>query len=142
MPAKAGCAASLPAGLGGNPGGRVPRDGGDALSRFRNVAARCRPLKSISAGAEPPGWFVSRSMGTSVCLGPCVRWGVPPCATLWTVACQAPLSTGFSRQEDWSGLPFPSPKPQDYTEFAHFPNCVTEFTIFCPSNLNVSFFHP
>ena len=30
-------------------------------------------------------------------------------ATLWTVAYQAPLSMGFSRQEDWSGLPFPSP---------------------------------
>ena len=27
----------------------------------------------------------------------------------WTVACQAPLSLGFSRQEDWSGVPFPSP---------------------------------
>ena len=27
----------------------------------------------------------------------------------WTVACQAPLSMGFSRQECWSGLPFPSP---------------------------------
>ena len=27
----------------------------------------------------------------------------------WTVACQAPLSMGFSRQEYWSGLPFPSP---------------------------------
>ena len=26
--------------------------------------------------------------------------------TLWTVACQAPLSMGFSRQEYWSGLPF------------------------------------
>ena len=30
-------------------------------------------------------------------------------ATLWTVACQAPLSMGFSRQEYWSVLPFPSP---------------------------------
>ena len=29
--------------------------------------------------------------------------------TPWTVAHQAPLSTGFSRQEYWSGLPFPSP---------------------------------
>ena len=27
----------------------------------------------------------------------------------WTVACQAPLPMGFSRQEYWSGLPFPSP---------------------------------
>ena len=30
-------------------------------------------------------------------------------ATPWTVACQAPPSMGFSRQEYWSGLPFPSP---------------------------------
>ena len=29
--------------------------------------------------------------------------------TLWTVAHQAPLSMGFSRQEYWSGLPFPTP---------------------------------
>ena len=29
--------------------------------------------------------------------------------TPWTVACQAPLSVGFPRQEYWSGLPFPSP---------------------------------
>ena len=35
-----------------------------------------------------------------------------PCLTLatpWTVACQATLSMGFSRQGYWSGLPFPSP---------------------------------
>ena len=34
------------------------------------------------------------------------------CLTLaipWTVACQVPLSMGLSRQEYWSGLPFPSP---------------------------------
>ena len=29
--------------------------------------------------------------------------------TPWTVAPQAPLSMGFSKQEYWSGLPFPSP---------------------------------
>ena len=29
--------------------------------------------------------------------------------TLWTVACQAPLSMGFFRQEYWSGSPFPPP---------------------------------
>ena len=35
------------------------------------------------------------------------------CPTLrdpWTVACQAPLSMGFSRQEYWSGLPCPPPE--------------------------------
>ena len=31
----------------------------------------------------------------------------PP--TLWTIASQAPLSMGFSREENWSGLPCPSP---------------------------------
>ena len=30
-------------------------------------------------------------------------------ATPWTVAYKAPLSMEFSRQEYWSGLPFPSP---------------------------------
>ena len=37
---------------------------------------------------------------------------VKPCSTLvtpWIVACQAPLSVGFSRHEYWSRLPFPSP---------------------------------
>ena len=40
--------------------------------------------------------------------------------TPWTVAHQAPPSMGFSRQEYWSGLPFPSPgeasQPRDRTE--------------------------
>ena len=35
----------------------------------------------------------------------CVRLFVTP----WTVARQAPPSMGFSRQEYWSGVPFPSP---------------------------------
>ena len=35
----------------------------------------------------------------------CVRL----CATPETAAHQAPLSLGFSRQEHWGGLPFPSP---------------------------------
>ena len=35
----------------------------------------------------------------------CVQLFVNP----WTVAHQAPLSMGFSRQEYWSGLPFPPP---------------------------------
>ena len=35
-------------------------------------------------------------------------------ATLWTVACQAPLSMGFSRQEYWRGLPRPPPGDLPY----------------------------
>ena len=36
-------------------------------------------------------------------------------ATPWTVACQAPLSMGFLRQEYWSGLTFPSYPLRDRT---------------------------
>ena len=44
-----------------------------------------------------------------VCVCVCVSQSlVSNSATPWTVAHQAPMSMGFSRQEDWSGLPFPS----------------------------------
>ena len=39
----------------------------------------------------------------------CVLSRVRLFTTLWTLAHQAPLSMGFSRQEDWSGLPCPPP---------------------------------
>ena len=53
-------------------------------------------------------------------------------ATRWSVACQAPLSMEFSRQEYWSGLPFPSPEdlPHPVTESGSLPlaplvtNCI------------------
>ena len=40
--------------------------------------------------------------------GGLVAKSCPILGTSWTVAHQAPLSMGFSRQEYWSGLPFPS----------------------------------
>ena len=40
-----------------------------------------------------------------LCRFSCVQLFVTP----WTVAHQAPLSMGLSREEDWSELPFPSP---------------------------------
>ena len=43
--------------------------------------------------------------GSHVCMLSGVRLFVTP----WTVAGQTPLSMGFSRQEYWSGLPFPTP---------------------------------
>ena len=43
------------------------------------------------------------------CMCVCVPSRVQFFVTLWTEACQAPLSMEFSRQEDWSGLPFSIP---------------------------------
>ena len=48
-------------------------------------------------------WTISESIG-----GVSVSKSCLTLATPWTVACQAPLSMEFSRQEYWSGLPFPS----------------------------------
>ena len=51
------------------------------------------------------GWVVG--VGVSVCV--LVTSVKSDSATPWTVACQAPLSMEFSRQEYWSGLPCPAP---------------------------------
>ena len=56
-----------------------------------------RGLNTIKGKAEKNG-------------GGLVTQSCPTLATPWTAADQAPLSTGFSGQEYWSGLPFPSPE--------------------------------
>ena len=55
--------------------------------------------------------------------------------TPWTVAHQAPLSLGFSRQEYWSGLPCPPPGnllwPRDWTCIS----CIGRWVLYPPSHL-------
>ena len=54
---------------------------------------------------------------------------VQPFMTLWTIIRQAPLSLVFSRQEYWSGLPFPplgeSSQPRDKTQVSCI-SCITD----------------
>ena len=45
----------------------------------------------------------------------------PLCATSWAIARQAALSMGFSREEHWSGLPFPL--PGDFPNPGMTPTC-------------------
>ena len=58
-------------------------------------------------------------------------------ATPWTIACLALLSMGFSRQEYWSGLPFPSrgdlADPRIEPVFLSFPALAGGFFITEPS---------
>ena len=51
----------------------------------------------------------------------CVRL----CVTPETAAHQAPQSLGFSRQEHWSGLPFPSPMHESENESEVAQSCLT-----------------
>ena len=53
----------------------------------------------------------------SVCVCVCVRYVhsvMSESATPWTIACQSPLSMEFSKQEYWSGLPFPTSQDLPY----------------------------
>ena len=58
------------------------------------------------------------------------------CPTLgdprWTVACQASLSTGFSRQEYWRGLPFPTlgDPPDRWIEPASWVSCIGRWILY------------
>ena len=70
-----------------------PRGGGACWAAVYGVAESWTRLKRLSSLA----WVLSHFS--------CVQLF----ATLWTVAHQAPLSMGFSRQEYWNRLSFPSP---------------------------------
>ena len=70
------------------------------------VAKLCPTLLQPHGLYSPPGssvhgiCFSSSSLVAKLCL---------TLVTPWMIALQVPLSVGFSRQEFWSGLPFPSP---------------------------------
>ena len=78
----------------------------------------CNPIDGSPSGSPVPGILQARTLEwvaisfsnawkwkVKVKLLSCVRLFTTP----WTAAYQAPPSMGFSRQEHWSGLPFPSP---------------------------------
>ena len=92
------------------------------------------PIRKIKAHGIPSPVSESKSVSSSVVFNP--LW---PHA--WTVAHHAPLSMGFSRQEYWSGLPFPSPRDLDWTQVSRVSG--RSFTIFsyqpaCPWSLRES----
>ena len=77
----------------------------------RKVTSACKLLFT-------PNYF--RSIQIDMWVSECVK--LLSCVWLfaapWTVAYQAPPSMGFSRQEYWSGLPFPSPGDLPDPEFS------------------------
>ena len=81
--------------------------------RGQGPAAAGAPGPGIcSLGSCPLALVGIRLLLTTRCVCVCVcsvtQW-CPLFAIPWTVACQAPLSMGFPRQEYWSRLPFPIP---------------------------------
>ena len=70
------------------------------------------PRDQTKVSCNPGGFFTTEPLGKPYAQSVCMlsRFSrVQLFATLWTVAHQAPLSVGFSRQDCWSGLPWPAP---------------------------------
>ena len=78
--------------------------------------ASCSTLSSLGTSSRrkerQQGYLVCQVLcqGLNICCVCALSHSLmPDSANPWTVAHQAPLSMGFSRQEYWSGLPFPPP---------------------------------
>ena len=83
---------------------KTAQDSPEIMERFSETLRSCvfKILFSPFPGIIPS------DCPSSGCGGLVAKSG-PTLETPWTVACQAPLSMESSRQEYWSGLPFPSP---------------------------------
>ena len=70
---------------------------------------RCANWRKGKKGEKIPG-FLTAVLMRCACLSLFSHFScIWLFTTLWTVACQAPLSVGFSKQAYWSGLPCPPP---------------------------------
>ena len=72
---------------------------------------RCKRHRFDPWGRKIP-WRVDHSLSL-------IAKSCPTLATPWTIACQTPLSMGFSRQHYWSGLPFPFSRGSSWPRNLH-----------------------
>ena len=89
-----------------------------AAKSLQSCPTLCDPIDGLPPGSPVPGILQARTLEwVPISFSNAGKWKakvkslshVRLFATPWTVAYQAPPSTGFSRQEYWSGFPFPSP---------------------------------
>ena len=89
-----------------------------AAKSLQSCPTLCDPIDGSPPGSPVPGIFQARTLEwVAISFSNAWKWKVKVkslsrvrlWATPWTAAHQAPLSVGFSRQEDWSGVPLPSP---------------------------------
>ena len=90
-----------------------------AAKLLQSCLTLCDPIDGSPPGSEVPGILQARILEwVAISFSNAWKWKlkVKPLsrvrllATPWTAAHQAPPSMGFSRQEDWRGLPLPSPQ--------------------------------
>jgi len=89
-----------------------------AAKSLQSCTTLCDPIEGSPPGSPVPGILQERTLEwVAISFSNAGKWkvkvkslsGARLLATSWTAAHQAPPSTGFSRQEYWSGVPLPSP---------------------------------
>ena len=89
-----------------------------AAKLLQSCPTLCDPIDGSPPGSPVPGILQARTLEwVAISFSNSWKWKVkvksisrvPFLATPWTGAYQAPPSMGFSRQENWSGVPSPSP---------------------------------
>ena len=89
---------------------------GAAAKSLQSCPTLCDPIDSSPPGSPVPGILQARTLEwVAISFSNAGKWKVKGkslsrvwlLVTSWTVANQAPLSMGFSRQEYWSGVPLP-----------------------------------
>ena len=88
-----------------------------AAKSLQSCPTLCDPEDGSPPGSPVPGILQARTLEwAAISFSNASKWKVKVkllsrdwlFATPWTAAHQAPPSVGFSRQEDWSGVPLPS----------------------------------
>ena len=89
-----------------------------AAKSLQSCLTLCDPIDISPPGSPVPGILQARTLEwVAISFSNAWKWKVKVkllsrvrlLATPWTTASQAPPSMGFSRQENWSGVPLPSP---------------------------------
>ena len=103
----------------------IPDSSNDSFSAaataklLQSCPTLCDPMDGSPPGSPVPGILQARTLEcVAISFSNAWKWKVKGkllsrvwlLATPWTAAYQAPPSTGFSRQEYWSGVPLPSCK--------------------------------
>ena len=111
---------------------RTEREGPVNAASFKPIISEVKELNTRFLPSYNAG-LVCNSMSHAHMLS-CVQLFAIP----WTVAHQVPLSMEFSRQEYWSGLPFPSPiHACMLSHFGHVHLFATPWTVACQTPLSV-----
>ena len=113
-----------------------------AAKSLRLCPTLCDPIHGSPPGSPIPGILQARTLEwVAISFSNAWKWKgkakllsrVQLLATPWTAAHQAPPSMGFSRQENWSGVPLPS--PQKYVNFINLLGdcCCCTVSCSCPT---------